>query len=58
MESKFSKKLIAEYVIYMKRKCGVVFTLEEASEHLDGLAELFLAFRKELVSKKNEQGFN
>jgi len=51
MESKFSKKLIAEYIIYMKKKCGVVFTPEEAIEHLGSLAELFLSFGQK--SEKN-----
>lgn len=46
MEPKFSKELIAKYIIYMKKKYDVVLTSEEASEHLDNLAELFLVFRE------------
>ena len=42
--TRFSKKLIADYIVFMKTKYDVERTEDEADSDLDSLGELFLVF--------------
>ncbi len=42
----YSEKLIEEAITCFKEENGILLTREKAIEYLDGLAGLFLAFRK------------
>lgn len=53
----FSEKLIQKTIKSFKEGYGVEFTREEASEALENLSGLFLAFAKKPKMKKNAKRY-